>query len=687
MKKILLFLFILPSFISFSQDVDRTVAPKPGPAPVINIPDAATFTLPNGLKVFVVRNTKLPQVSATLTIDRLAVKEGTKAGLSDIAGELLRYGTTSKKKEVLDESVDFLGADLSTSALSASASSLTNNFPKAFALLADVVLHPAFAASDLEKVRKQTISGLETSKDEPNAISNNVSSVLLYGKNHPYGEIQTEQTVKSVTIADVKKFYNTLWKPNIAYLVFVGDITPDAAKKLTTQYFGAWAKGAVPAENYPVVKAPAKTFVAIVDKPTAVQSVINVVTVGQLKPGAADAIAASVTNTLLGGGFSSRLNQNLREKYGFTYGARTSLSPDRLVARFSASASVRNEKTDSAVGQLIYELNRINNSSPTDSEVTSLKNYISGGFARSLEQPSTIARFSLNTAIYNLPKDYYRNYLKNLNGVTPAEVQQAAAKYITPGNLIITIVGNAKEISKGLEKYGELRYFDIYGNETTAPVVKTADASIKGEDVLKKAIDAYGGQEAIAKVKDLTFKGTVEVMGQSLQYTEKHITPGSFGVAVSMGGMTVMKQTKKGNEYSSQMQGNDIPVDDKAKEDLDAKASIFEELYVLNTPGFVLTVKGIEQVDGKDAFAVVITTPKGNISTSYFDVLSGLKVQQISERETPMGKLTVTSKFSDYKTFEGLNFPTKLVVDLVQFKQDITITDIKINQGLQLTDL
>lgn len=687
MKRILSSIVVLAALHLQAQDIDRTKAPKPGPAPVINIPDATTFTLPNGLKVFVVRNTKLPQVSATLTIDRNAIAEGKKAGMASMAGTLLRYGTTKMNKDQLDEAIDFLGASVNTGPLSVSAASLTGNFPKVMALMADVALRPVFSPKELEKIRKQTLSNLEADKDDPAAISRNVSNVLLYGKNHPYGEIETPATVKSVTIADIKKFYTTTWKPNIAYLVFVGDITTEQAKKMATQYFSGWPKGVVPKEVYPAVKAPAKTYIAVVDRPASVQSVINITTPVDLKPGAPDAIPASLMNTILGGGFSSRLMQNLREKYGFTYGARSSLSTNRLIGSFSAGASVRNEKTDSAIGQFLYELKRINTAAPADSEVSSLKSYMSGSFARSLENPATIADFALNIARYDLPKDYYRNYLTTLAAVSPEQVYQMANKYVTTDNMVITIVGNAKEIAPGLEKYGGIHYFDMYGKEVAVPVVTTVAPDISGEAILKKAIDAYGGATAIAAIKDIQLDGKVNMMGQSLAYVQKNIFPSGFATAVTMGGMTMMKQMKNDTVYSSKMQGNDLPLDAAAKEEIDTRAAFFEENYLLKTAGYNLTVKGIEQVDGKDAYVLAIQSPSGSTRTAFYDVASGLKVQEQREQDSPMGKMNITTRFTEYKTFEGIKVPTKLVVDLGQFKQDIDIETVKVNQGLKVADL
>lgn len=684
----LLVMLAVSSAALAQTDIDRTKAPKPGPAPVINIADPAVFTLPNGLKVFVVTNTKLPQVAASLVIDRDPLVEGDKAGMTDMAGTMMRRGTTKMNKATLDENVDFLGASLSTSATSAYASSLKNNFPKLMALMADVVLRPAFSKEELEKVRKQTLSGLAQEKDDPNAIARNVSSALLYGKKHPYGEIETEATVKNITLDDIKKYHATWWKPNIAYLIFVGDITAAEAKNLAELNFGAWAKGEVPRLNYASVQPPAKTMIAVVDRPSSVQSIISIGAPVQLKPGAPEAIPASVMSNILGGGFSSRLNQNLREKYGFTYGAGGGVSSDKLVGRFRASASVRNEKTDSAVGQFIHEFNRIRNEQASDSEVTALKNYMSGGFARSLEDPSTIADFALNVARYNLPKDYYRNYLTRLSTVSASEVKQMANQYVPVNNLIITIVGNAKEIAKGLDKYGEVKYFDLYGNPAVAPVEKKVSEGVSAASVMQQAIAAYGGEAALQSLKDITLTGSAEIMGQQMQYEQKNVMPDGFSATVKMGEMTLMQQKKSGADYKVTMQGMDAPMDAEAKAELDAKAAFFEERYYLNNKEVKLELQGIEQVDGKDAYKVKVTLPGGNAFQSFYDVKTGLRLQEVKEQEMGQaGKVSVTFKFLEYKDYNGIKVPVKLLADFGMFQQNINITDVKLNQGLKLTDL
>ena len=687
MKNIKLLIVLLMPMTILAQSIDRTKAPLPGKAPIIQVGNPVKYTLANGLQVFVVKNTKLPSVTATLALDIDGFAEGDKAGLADMAGQLLKRGTATKSKAVLDESVEYLGGTLNTSSQSASVSSLKNNFPQLMSLLAEVVLHPALNSDELEKVRKQTISGIESNKDEPNAISKNVMKKLVYGANHPFGEITTSKTVNNVKIEDVKKFFATYWKPNIAYLVFVGDIDPLTAKQIAEKNFGAWAKGNVPNTVFPKVTKPAKSYVAIVDRPASVQSVVSVATTVDLVQGTSSVIPSSVMNNILGGGFSGRLFANLREQHGFTYGAYSSLAPNRQVGMFEAESSVRNEKTDSAIQEILAEINKIRNDKVGENELARMKNYLSGGFARSLENPATIAGFAFNVARYKMPTDYYQKYLTNLAAVDAQNVQDAAKKLLDPSSMHIVIVGNAKQIAKGLEKYGPVKYFDFEGNEVAAPVEAKADASLTPEILLQKVVSAIGGKDAIAGIKDLQLKGTASVMGQSLDMSQTYILPGNTVSTMSMGGMAIMKQAVVDGKYSVSQQGMEAPITDEIKEGLDEAAAIAPEALYL-TKGYQLKIVGAEKVEGKDAIDVEVTTPSGKKSHRFYDAKSYLLVKTAKSQEVPgRGMVTQQQFFNAYKTVNGIQLATEEIVDMGQMKINIKYTDIKANQGLKITDL
>jgi zinc protease len=684
-KAFIYFLAMLP--LLASAQIDRTKAPKPAKAPEIKIGQPATFTLANGLKVFVVQNNKLPRVTASLSIDMDGIVEGDKTGLTSMGGSLLRRGTTKMNKAQLDQAIDFLGASINTSATGVSAFSLKENFPKVMALMSDVVLRPSFPADELEKIRKQEISGLQAAKDDPGSIAENVVNRLTYGKDHPYGDIATEQTINNVKLEDIKQYFATWWKPNNAYLVFVGDITLTEAKTLAEKSFGSWQKGTVPKPTYKMPQPPTKTYIAIVDRPSSVQSLITFVTPVALKPGAPDVIPSSVMNNMLGGGFSGRLFANLREKRAFTYGAYSNLNSDRLVGKFQASASVRNEKTDSAIGEFLSEFNRIRTEASPEEEVSRMKNYLSGSFARSLESPSTIANFALNIARYNLPASYYQDYLKNLGNVSPQSVQAMAKNYVLPGQMHIVIVGNAKEIAPGLEKYGEVKYFDVYGNETAAPAVQAVDPSVTPQTILAKAVAATGTPQAIAAVKDVVMKGKATIMGQSIDVEQKYLLPGNYLSTVKMGGMELQKELLTGGKYSQSAQGQKQEPDAKGKEEIDEKAAFFSDAYLLNQKGADYKISGIEKVNGKDAYVLQVKTANGRAFTNFYDVASGLKVKSTMTQDAgPMGQMNIEAYLYDYKTFNGVQLPTRVVIDMGQMQQELKFEDIKINSGLKPED-
>lgn len=685
-KQLFLFLFLVP-LVTMAQNIDRTKAPMPGKAPLIQVGDPVKFTLTNGLRVFVVKNTKLPQVSATLALDYDGIAEGDKAGVAQMAGQLLKRGTTTKSKAQLDEAIEFLGGNMSTSSLSASISSLKDNFPNLLGLLSEVVLQPALSTEELEKIRKQTLSGIEASKDDADGISDNVVKKLVYGAKHPFGEIMTTKTVSQVSIDDVKSFLNSYWLPNAAYLIFVGDIEPATAKALAEKSFGNWKTGTVIKQNFAKPNKPNQTYVAIVDRPASVQSVIAIASTVDLYPGSANDIPGSVMNNILGGGFSGRLFANLREKHAFTYGAYSTLRPSRQIGIFKAESSVRNEKTDSSVQELLREINTLRNEQVGETEISRMKNYLSGGFARSLENPATIANFALNIARNNLPADYYQKYLTNLAAVDAAKVQNAAKLFMNTDQMHVVIVGNAKQIAKGLEKYGPIKYFDIEGNEVAAPTEVKADASLTPTALMEKAIAAIGSKEALNNIKDVQLKGTANLMGQSLDMQQTIIMPGNAVTTMSMGGMAMMRQAVVDGKYSIAQQGQEAPITDDLKEGLDESATLVPEQLFL-TKGYGLKIVGAEKVDGNDAIDVEVTTPSKKVSHRFYDAKTFLLVKTSKSEEVPgRGTMTQQQFYTGYKTVNGVQIASEQLMDLGQMKINIKFTDIKVNQGLKTSDL
>lgn len=678
------------SGVTYAQKLDRSKRPAAAEAPEINIGTPETFTLENGLKVFVVENHKLPKVSFSLSLDIDPVLEEDMTGYTSITGELLSTGTKNRSKDELNQQIDFIGASLSTYSTGMYASALKKHQDKVLDLMTDVLMNADFKQEELDKIKKQTISGIQSGKDNPDEIAGNVRSVLLYGKNHPYGEISTEQTVESISLDKCAEYYNTYFKPNVAYLAVVGDITAAEAKTLIEKYFGKWAKGDVPANKYRVPMAPKQTKVAFVHKEGSTQSVVNITYPINLKPNNPDVIKAKVMNSILGGGSTARLFMNLREGHGYTYGAYSSISPNELVGSFNASAKVRNEVTDSSITQFMVELNRMVDENVTEEELRGVKNYMTGKFAYSLQDPQTIASFAINTEKYGLAKDHYATYLKKLSEVTVEDIKAMAAKYIKPDNAHILVVGD-KEVAdklKGFSADKEVAFYDNYGNDWVEPL-KAAPEGVTAEAVMAKMVEAKYGMprgknldKKLKKIKDLTVKMNASIQGQSISMTRYQKAPNKFAMVISMGTMVVQKQTFDGTVgKASGMQGNKTMEGDEL-EDMKQQAVMFADAKGDN--GYTLTLLGIEPINGKDAYKIEKVSKAGNKETEWIDVESNLPVKsmQVQENEQMGGSMVITSEYADYKEVNGIQFAHKIAQSFGPQVMDMEVTAVEMNSKL-----
>jgi len=670
----------LPAATEEKKPLDRSVRPAPGPAPVIRIGDYQSFEMENGLKVFVVENHKIPRISYSLVLDYTPVMEGEKAGTADIAGQLLRTGTSKRNKDQIDESIDFLGAYLSTSSTGLNGSCLSKHNEAFLEIVSDILLNPLFKQEELDKIKTQTLSALEADKNDPAAIASRVGNKLVYGTNHPYGEAVSEESVGKITLEGCNEFYQSYFRPNIAYLAIVGDITMAEAKPLVEKYLGQWKKGEVNVSNYPVPKAPAKTRVSIVDRPNAIQSTLNVSYPVDLKPGTPDAIKARVTNAILGGG-TFRLFNNLREKHGWTYGAYSQLSSDRIIGKFTASTEIRNPVTDSAVEQILFEMSRMRTELVPEDELNMVKNFMMGNFGRSLENPSTVADFAINTARYKLPADYYANYLTNLAAVSANDVQIMAQKYIRPDNAHILVVGKSQEVADKLKRFskaGDIQYYDIKGNWYDPSIrLKPAPAGVTAETVLNKYIEAIGGAKKIKKIKDVTIQATATAQGMTLNLDQYAIVPDKFLMQIGAGSMVFGKQIYNAGKgvVISPMSGENKPMEAAELEAFKDQAMVFSEMYYVSN-GYKLTLLGIEEQSEKGQwYKLEIERPSGEKSTEYYDVASGLKTK-IEMKDNIV-------ELSDYKEAGGVLFPFTMAQSMQGQSIKFTVSNLMVNSKLK----
>ncbi|AMM51553.1 hypothetical protein TH61_10720 [Rufibacter sp. DG15C] len=673
--------------------VDRSKKPAAGPAPVITLKDPVTFKLKNGITVLVVEDHKLPKVSASYFIDAGPITEGSKAGVVGLMGLMLNEGTKDMTKAQFDEAVDKMGADVGLTASGGSASALTRYFNEAFALMGKGLKNPAFTQESFDKLKTTTLTGMKSEEKSVKAISGRVVNALTYGKNHPSGEFATEETIKSLTLADVKAAYAKYITPSRGYLTIIGDIKPDAAKKLAESVLGDLKGPALTLPKLASVPNPAKTEINVVDMSNAVQSEITVTNLVDLKMNNPDYFPVLLANQILGGGSESRLFNNLREKHGFTYGAYSSIGSGRFQTDFSASASVRTAKTDSAVVEFINEINKLRTEKVADDELASAKALYNGSFALGLENKGLTATFARNILINDLPKDFYRTYLQRVNAVTKEDIQRVAQKYFNSTNTRVVVVGNASQMLDNLKKLNyPVKQYDTFANAMAAAGASSAaaTANVKATDIFNNYIKALGGEAELRKVKSIASNMTMNMQGASLAVEAKYMAPNYEAMTMSMGGNPVIKTRFNGKAgYQEQMGQKKDMTADEIKEKADV-TSLFEQLDYVKNPAFKAEVKGVEKVNGSDAYKVVVVYPAGKTKTEFYDLASKLLVK--SEESTTTNNMTVSNstEYTDYKKVGSILYPHTITLTVNAAGQqqvlEMKAQSVKLNEGVTAAD-
>ncbi len=682
-----LYLFIAGLLITSlaTAQIDRSKQPQPGPAPTVNLTQPSTFKLENGLTVMIVENHKLPAVRVQLLIDNPMHATRQKAGVENLVSSMMGNGTTTISKDAFNEEVDFMGANISFGSESAYASSLSEFFPRIMQLMSDAIKNPLFTEEEFKKEKDKLIEGLKSQEKNVSQVASRVSSALTYGKDYPKGEFTTVEKVNNLSLSDVKNFYGNFFNPKNAYLVVVGDVTRSEVERLVKANFSDWKANPVPSAVYENPNDVQYTQVNFVDMPNAVQSEISVGNLVKLKMSDPDYYAVLVANKILGGGFNSLLNMNLREAHGWTYGARSNTGADKNITSFTASTSVRNAVTDSAVVETLKEIRFIRDNKVTAQQLANAKAKFMGDFVLALERPATIASYALRIKTQNLADDFYINYLKKINAVTIDDVQRVAKKYYKPDNLRIVIVGKGSEVLEGLKtlkgpqgKSIPILYFDQYANPVAEPDYnKAIDAGVTAETVIQKYIDAIGGRKALEAVKSVSWVAQAEMQGMQLGLEVKNTTKNQSSLVVSMAGNPLQKVIFNGEKGYMMAQGQRIDYDEKQNAAAKADAVPFPELSAKNAK-----LERVEPVDGKDAYVISFSGSK----EAFYDKESGLKVREVTTQEMMGQSVTSTISLGNYKEVDGIKFPFTL--KQAAGPQEITfeLSKVSINEGVTDSD-
>jgi zinc protease len=454
----------------------RAAQPAPAAASSLALPVPQRFTLPNGLTVLLLEQHKLPVIAANLYVLRGSEANPAQLpGLASFTADMLDEGTTTRSALKLADDVAQIGATLgagsSSDTSSVSIAALRRNADAAFDLLADVAQRPAFADAEIERLRNERITTLLQQRDDPRALAARVFNRVVYGPAHPYGyiELGTDASLKAITRADLEQFWKAGYVPGNAALVVSGDITADDLRQLAERHFGKWA-GVATDVQLPGAPVAAGRMVIVVDKPGAPQTALRIGQVGVPRSNP-DYVPLEVMNTDLGGLFSSRINMNLREQHGYTYGAKSYFAYRRGPGPFYVGTSVRADATAPAVREIFNELERMRATTVTEDELRLARD----SFARSLPGLFETTADSVGSVgqiyIYGLPLDYYGTLPASIDKVGAADVQRVAQQYLAPERMAVVAVGDRKLIAPGLVslKLGPVELRDFDGNAITAP--------------------------------------------------------------------------------------------------------------------------------------------------------------------------------------------------------------------------
>jgi zinc protease len=443
----------------------------PGPLPEqpIAFPAFTEFTLPNGLEVIHVPHHVQPVASLTLYLYAGGADDpAAQAGRTSMAAQLLRQGTTTRTAEEISEAIEgvggFLGAGADADFLTVFSTVLAEDLDLAFDLVADVTRRPTFPADEVSLVVQRTLSGLRAQLGQPGEIARRRFVEDVYGQEHPYGRSPTPASVQAITRDDLVQLHARVFRPDAAVLVVAGDVDRARARALAERHFGDWQPGAEPRPAIPAPADPGPTRIALVHRPGSVQATLRIGHLGT-RPDEPDYFALQVLNQVLGGGFTSRLMQRLRDELGWTYGAGSSFTQPRDVGLFSATTEVRTEVADSAIVEVLDQLRTLRQEPMDPDEMAAAVSYLVGSFPLTIQTAGQIAGQIARARLIGRPLEHITEYRERILQITPEHVTAAARRHVDPDRAVIVVVGDAAALLPRISGIAPVTLYDVEGAE------------------------------------------------------------------------------------------------------------------------------------------------------------------------------------------------------------------------------
>ncbi|MBR9989472.1 MAG: insulinase family protein [Gemmatimonadetes bacterium] len=447
---------------------DRSVRPAVGEAPDVVLPALQEFTLDNGLRVVLMEKRDIPLVQLNLLIGAGTARDEPSApGIASMTAAMLDEGAAGRSALEIADAFEMLGARFGvgagTHAASMSLRVPSRRLAEALSIAADVMLRPDFPVAELDRLRAERLTALVRRYDEPNAIAGTLFSQTLYGADHPYGRADagTAASLRALTTADLRAFHDRYYRPNNVTAVVVGDTDRAQVERLLGGAFGTWPRADVVRESIADTEQVTGRMIYLVDKPGSTQSIVRLGRI-VLPRSTADYYALEVMNVILGGSFTSRLNQNLREDKGYSYGASSGFAWLPAAGPWSASAAVQTHSTGPAIAEFMNELRGMHQPIPAD-EIDRARNFLAMRYPSGFQSVAGIASRLGEMVQYDLPADYFNRYVDNVLAVTAEDVQRVARQYIDPENVTIFVVGDRQVIEQQVRDLGlgDIRFLEV----------------------------------------------------------------------------------------------------------------------------------------------------------------------------------------------------------------------------------
>ncbi len=661
MNKLKLLLGIIT--IAFLGNIFVANAQKPKPEPTAPkdfvFPDYKTVVLSNGIKVFLIKDDEQPTLAIRMVFAGGANLDDNKPGVAEITTSLMTKGAGKLDALEIAEQLDGIGAGVNVSAgqdmVVASGSSLVKHFDKMFDIFADIILRPKFPKDEFEKLIEQSISAVKMRKSNSGDLAAILTSMATYGKDHPYAQIETEETYKALTTDDCKAYYKSVFMPNNVTISIIGDYNEKDIIKALESKFKDWQKGQRPSMDIPEPK-PMKTGVYMIPRPGSKQAsvVISALTVPRNNP---DYLAVRLTGAVMGGGFGSKLFRSLREKYSFTYSPFASNSGNKFANRFIAGSEVKIDKTDSSITVILDELKSLYNDGLSEDELARIKKTVIGGYQMGFESSGFVASLIQNADFYGEDIETIKNYPRRVQAITTLDIAKVAEKYLKPNKLYIGVV-TLPEQEEELKKYGNIYKYTL-DLESEDDIAKATPVNYTAEELLQKFETAMGGLDAINAIKTMKVESRIkfQAQGQTLDGNAVQITefpdksysllntPAFQQTSWVNGGKAWVKQGPETTELTGE----------ELQKALDQVKDPLFELVKAPIEGYKYDLIG-----EKDGFVKLKVTDKsGEVETYFFDKSTFLvsKIQQTAT--TPQGPLDIAISYSEYETIKGVKYPMK----------------------------